>query len=804
MTIQESLTNLFEDNRIIVWYDKDKEFTEKFNSLSIPDVEKIEVQNNEFYVKYKILYENPQNKFLLYIPSERPDNEQNWLLDVELANTIYATDEVSQILQSLNNQTEYRNLVQDHLEFFKKGSNLEQIRSQFDFNPSEDSLCKSMLYIACESDWNLTSVLEKLFIELSKESKTLYNRIEKYALKDFFWGQVQNVYGYQSENPNLQNFFHGMFLYAYYFTLDPEKVKGYTPDALTFVKQIKFSRHPQLSEAFRNYTEKIYGGDIADDVASRSIDEFGEQDLFRQIDNRIINELTDGLFNRTLKSSDCQRIIQTRKQTLWFESDFEADYMALEYAARFFQFLSEFQFNFVSPENAFSQYASRLYQIDQIYRLFNSNFMKAKKESETWVQLHDLIERHYINGFVEKLNNAWHDQVVKLTQWKLPGVESQFNFFENFVVKKLAISNGTPQKKVFVIISDALRYETAVQLSEQIKCTNRLEAEIQPILGSLPSITRLGMAALLPHQTIEFCPQGTTGTLYVKCDNNPTSSTQQRQDVLNAYSAQIKSIAVSSDDVLQMTRDKGRETFKNASVIYIYHDRIDKQSHSESSTGDVFDAAQKAVGELIKLVQKLVNCNANKIMITADHGFLYQKTEVQELSARPSGTILESKPRYVIGSALEPSDSFRSFSAQQLGLSGQLQFQFPNSCYRLPFPGSNGRFVHGGYSLQEVVIPVITIAPQREGKAKPVDIEIWASPRKIVGNVFTFALCQKEPVRNQALARKIKVGLYSSLQPGRIAISDVQTHLFDVNSDDKELCTKRFDLHLNSQSNNYN
>ena len=65
-------------------------------------------------------------------------------------------------------------------------------------------------------------------------------------------------------------------------------------------------------------------------------------------------------------------------------------------------------------------------------------------------------------------------------------------------------------------------------------------------------------------------------------------------------------------------------------------------------------------------------------------------------------------------------------------------------------------------------------------------------------------MCQKEPVRNQALARKIKVGLYSSLQPGRIAISDVQTHLFDVNSDDKELCTKRFDLHLNSQSNNYN
>lgn len=807
MSIQESISTLFEDNRIVVWYDKDKEFTEEFNSLSIPDVEKIEVQKNEFYVKYKILYENPQNKFLLYIPSERPDNEQNWLLDVELANTIYATDEVSQILQSLNNKTEYRRLVQNHLEFFKgktkKESNLEQIRDLFDFNPSEDRLCNSMLYIACESDGNFSSVLEKLFIELSKESRTLYNRIEKYSLKDFFWEQVQNGYGYQSENPNLQDFFHGMFLYAYYFTLDPDKVpKGYTPDALTFVKQIKFSRQPQLSEAFRTFTENIFDAAIADDVENRSIDEFDDQDIFREIDNRIINELTDGLFNRTLKSSDCQRIIQARKQTLWFESDFEADYMALEYAAQFFQLLSEFQVDFVSPDNAFSQYASSLYQIDQTYRLFNYNFMKAKKESEIWVQLHNLIDRHYINGFVEKLNNAWHDQVVKLTQWNLSGVQSQFNFFENCVEKKLAISNGTPQKRVYVIISDALRYEIAAQLCDQIKCEKRLNAEIQPMLGALPSITRLGMAAMLPHKTpLEFY-MGADNSLQVKCDNLPTSNTQQRQDALNAYNPQIKAIAINSS-ALPKTRDNAREKFKS-NVIYIYHDIIDKRSHSETSPGEVFKTAQEAISELIELVQKLVKFEAHKIIITADHGFLYQESEVQELSVKPSGAILESKPRYVIGGDLEPSESFRSFTAEELQMQGQLQFQFPNSCYRLPFQGSNGRFVHGGYSLQEVVLPIITITPQRGDDRRPVGIEIWTTVDRIVGNVLPFALCQEEPVRNQVQSRKIKVGLYSSLQPDRIALSDVQTYLFDVNSDNKESSTKRFELHLNSQANNFN
>ena len=76
MSIQDALTNLFEDNRIVVWYNEDNEFIVVFNSLSIPNVDNKKVQNNDSYVKLQVLYERPKNSFLFHIPAERPKDEQ--------------------------------------------------------------------------------------------------------------------------------------------------------------------------------------------------------------------------------------------------------------------------------------------------------------------------------------------------------------------------------------------------------------------------------------------------------------------------------------------------------------------------------------------------------------------------------------------------------------------------------------------------------------------------------------------------------------------------------------------------------
>ena len=64
--IKESLINLFSKNRIVFWHDKKNEMLEEFQNIEIKGVEKIEVNNNEFSLKYKILKEEPNQNFLIY------------------------------------------------------------------------------------------------------------------------------------------------------------------------------------------------------------------------------------------------------------------------------------------------------------------------------------------------------------------------------------------------------------------------------------------------------------------------------------------------------------------------------------------------------------------------------------------------------------------------------------------------------------------------------------------------------------------------------------------------------------------
>jgi len=55
--VQSALEKLFQQYRLVFWYDDKAEITSLFNSLQIPDVEKLIINNNEFTLKYQLLLE---------------------------------------------------------------------------------------------------------------------------------------------------------------------------------------------------------------------------------------------------------------------------------------------------------------------------------------------------------------------------------------------------------------------------------------------------------------------------------------------------------------------------------------------------------------------------------------------------------------------------------------------------------------------------------------------------------------------------------------------------------------------------
>ena len=99
--IAHALSRLFEKHRIVFWYDTKRELRTDYVAVNLPGIEKIELANNEFGIKHRILREQPEQKFLLYREGPAPADLENWLLDVQLAHGEFRTDQVALWLAEL-------------------------------------------------------------------------------------------------------------------------------------------------------------------------------------------------------------------------------------------------------------------------------------------------------------------------------------------------------------------------------------------------------------------------------------------------------------------------------------------------------------------------------------------------------------------------------------------------------------------------------------------------------------------------------------------------------------------------------
>jgi uncharacterized protein (TIGR02687 family) len=209
----------------------------------------------------------------------------------------------------------------------------------------------------------------------------------------------------------------------------------------------------------------------------------------------------------------------------------------------------------------------------------------------------------------------------------------------------------------------------------------------------------------------------------------------------------------------------------------------DKQA-SESKT---FEAAAQAVQELSQVLGFIINSlNGSTVLVTADHGFIYQESALDEadkstLDDKPPGT-LKAKKRYLIGRGLGKSaKAWAGNTAVTAGTSpeGSLDFWVPKGTNRFHFSGG-ARFVHGSAMPQEVVVPLITVreSEAEHAKTRCVTFSLLGSVTKVVTSSQRFEFIQNDAVSERVLGRTVVVSLCEGDKP----ISDVQTLTFDSGS----------------------
>ena len=388
-----------------------------------------------------------------------------------------------------------------------------------------------------------------------------------------------------------------------------------------------------------------------------------------------------------MSAREVSETIRARQSSIWVDGYREL-YAALAAASDLLSELATARFEIASFDEGLDRYRKHWFRIDQLYRQFHF----AARTTEYAGPLEALrveVEKHYANRYLYELGNAWQQQVDAVTDWRSRDAATRRpRFFTDHVEPIIRKGN----RKAVVIISDALRYEVADELGSRIRQEDRFDAELDAMLGVLPSYTQLGMAALLPHKTLAHSHDGDP----VLVDGQRSDGTANRNKVL----APVDGFAIQAEDVLAMPRGELRELYGAHQVLYVYHDRIDATGDKARTERQVFEAANDALRELVDLIKRLTNANATNILVTADHGFLYQDTALADasyLSTKPQGDeLVVTNRRYVLGRGLKDDPAFRKFEPEQLGLSSDLEVQIPKSIHRLKLPGAGSRFVHGG------------------------------------------------------------------------------------------------------------
>jgi len=790
--IRAALQRLFSKHRIVFWYDAERELRHEFESLELPGVEKVPVANNEFALKYRMLREQPEAKFLLYKEGPQPPDAENWLLDVQLAHDIFRTDQAAIWLAELELGYEFADVVQGHMEFYSVRKRREALKRLASADDTPGRVRLKMLAVCAGADPRLDSVLEHLLDELAAQQQDQIGLVQRADLTPFLWEQVEKVYGYQSEQPGLYDFAIALFKSCYAMGTDGEP--HLNSESLVFLKRWKDSRqHEAAFETLSGDCAQVLS--IAGDLEQRDYRQVVELDYFELIDRKVLSELVRQVLGRTITAAQCQQTIRQRRSSHWF-AGYRDMYEAVEHGALFLEALDRANLDVESLSQGVGAYVESLFRVDQLYRKFIFHFRRSRQVT-LLEPLADDIRRRYTNSFLRPLGDHWQEKVDRLGTWQIPELTSQERFFERWVGRFL-----DKKRKVCVIVADALRYEVADELASVIRREDRYEADLKPLIACLPCYTQLGMAALLPHRTLQI---NDNRSATVNVDGVDSSGLQARTAILNAGAGRGRAVAIKAEELLSRTRDECRELTRDHDVIYVYQNRIDKVGHSRETERDAFAAVEETIDELVKVVKKLTAANASNILITADHGFLYQD-EVEESDfslAEPSGAqIVASDRRFVLGRDLPEPEGLKKFTADQLGLAGDLEVLIPKSINRFRKSGAAVRFMHGGCTLQEIVVPVIEISKRRTSDVTQVDVDVLPGSSSVISSgQLAVALYQTGPVTDKVHARKLRLGLYSST--GEL-LSDLHELDFDFASENPRERELKVRLVLSKQADAYN
>jgi uncharacterized protein (TIGR02687 family) len=582
-------------------------------------------------------------------------------------------------------------------------------------------------------------------------------------------------------------------LIALYLTYFKRDLAFELPDAYSCFIARNSGNVTQIFQLLMSHSQKY--AECADFVAKNinlssileklPVDSIVKCSVFKEVDLYIIKWIISRLLNSdygaTVRNKTIMAICDERRET-YTGKQFENDYRMLKNAALVLKnHIGDFT---GSLDSMIKEYTQNFYKMDLYYRHFMESYDKLEPDTQ-YEQAQNMVENYYTNTYLSKYISSWN----KVFARGLDSIETtRMRKFYSTFVKNI-------KKKTVVIISDALRYETAAELFYKFKNAPNCTSTINCILGELPSFTSLGMAALLPNKKLDITLNGD-----VFCDDKPIGDLAKREAIL--HSVNENSRCIQYNDLSRMKKEEIRLLLKGIDVLYVYHDQIDNTGEHRSEK-DVFTACRAAIDELFKEVKYLgKSANVYHFVITADHGFIYKRDKLMESDKIGDVSKLgkHSNRRYILTDKEFSADGIcRMKLGALLNNDNPNYVLFPESANVFKAPGGQN-YVHGGSSPQELIVPVIDVDIERYSvETKLAEIRLNRSIKpKITNLIYTFDFLQTEAVTSE-----IKPAVYEIFiaNDNRQIVSEL--HTVTANLEQNEAKDRLFQLTFNLKNQEY-
>lgn len=463
----------------------------------------------------------------------------------------------------------------------------------------------------------------------------------------------------------------------------------------------------------------LSGGDVdASGLGATDTFRFEERLLLK----RAIDQTLEGQYE------DAIELASDRKRSYWIDRDVlrQQQWEACRLAAQLGREVASLEKAVQSLSGSSGQwvarYAAQWFEVDRLQRRLDGWVARMDEDPEADQAI--AVVRLRYDELLKRMAAGFAD-ALKESGWTAPGVLSQTSIYPDVV------RAGGARVAYFVV--DALRYEMGAELVDQLRGADELS--ITPAVAMLPTLTPVGMAALLPGASASFSVGEEKGKLGTEIEQTFMANLNDRVRFLKAKVPDV--VELQLERLLRMSSSKLETTIGDASLVLVRSQEIDLAGE----TGFARYVMETVVSNIARAARKLASAGVEQFVVSADHGHLFASRREEDMRIdAPGGDTVDLHRRCWIGrGGATPAGTIR-VSAAELGYDSELDFVFPRGLGVFK-TGGDLAYHHGGISLQEMVVPVVTFRipkaaePGRSGRA--VDVQ---APDEVTNRLFTVRL----------------------------------------------------------------